>query len=299
MSDVTTYFLFLVFVYALGSLQFGYHIGELNTPQKVISCQSGDIGVTVAGFVKCISMTDIQYGTVVSMFPVGGLVGSLAAGRLADQYGRKRLSLTNSILFIIGPLIMATANQIWTLGLGRFLCGISSGVSMVSVPIYLNEISPIAIRGTVGVMTQLSCVVGILLAQIAGVYLSSVPQWRYILAIGSLLAVVQFIALWATVESPKWLASQPGQHAQAKALLISIRGRSDIEAEMKSWKITDEDLESERRVLFNGSEDSPLAAEKLSIRTFLTSAKYRPAVGEVLLTQLAVGPSTCIELKHD
>lgn len=294
MSDVTPYFLFLVITYALGSLQFGYHIGELNTPQGVISCQTKGYvsGTLTQGLVDCIEMTDVQYGTVVSMFPIGGLLGSLVAGRLSDRYGRKPISLCNSLIFVAGPLIMATANQIVTLGVGRIICGIASGVSLVTVPIYLNEISPISIRGIVGVMTQLSCVVGILLAQIAGVYLSSVPFWRIILAIGAGLGALQFIGLWPTVESPKWLAAQSGQFARAKNIVIRIRGRSDIQAEMKSWKIEDEDQDEEEGehhgLIRSPDRDLTKAKVSLSVRDFLKTPHYRPAIKAILLIQVAV-----------
>jgi len=301
MSDVTVLFVYLVTTYALGPLQFGYHIGELNTPQAVISCEASgkEIFAGSYGLLSCIRMNAVQYGTVVSIFPVGGLVGSLIAGRLADTYGRRRVTMVNSIGFIVGPMIMATANHIWTIALGRFLSGFSSGISMVSVPIYLNEISPITIRGTVGVMTQLFCVIGILSAQIAGVYLSDIYHWRLILAIGAIIGIVQFLLLWFTVESPKWLATQNGKFSDAKLLLVRLRGRSDIESEMKLWtKDEDEENADATDAAHGGEEDRSLltriqhhetssAARSLSLKTFLTKTHYRSAIRAVVLTQLA------------
>lgn len=252
-----------------------------------------------SGFVSCVRMNSVQYGTIVSIFPVGGLIGSLLAGRLADKYGRRSVSISNCLGFILGPLLMSTANSIWALSLGRLLSGVSSGVSLVLVPIYLNEISPVQIRGTVGVMTQLSCVIGILLAQLAGVYLSSVPSWRMILAIGAIFGSLQLLTLFFTVESPKWLAAQTGQYARAKSLLIKIRGRTDIEAEMRLWKIEDEDEESlpdsslEARGLLAAEMPgrSPTSAQILTLKQFLSGKKYRPALRAVFITQVAVSIS--------
>lgn len=305
MADATPYFLLLVTVYALGSLQFGYHIGELNTPQGVISCHTEGYagGLQSNALIDCIQMTDVQYGSVVSMFPIGGLIGSLFAGRLADRYGRKPISILNSLVFILGPLIMATANSILTLGFGRIICGIGSGVCLVIVPIYLNEISPISIRGVVGVMTQLSCVLGILLAQLAGVYLSAVHLWRIILAIGAGLGLMQFIALWLTVESPKWLAGQPGQYGRAKSIVIKIRGRSDIQAEMKSWKIEDEDADEEESeqhgLLRSPAADSQNIKPVSTMKNLLSSPRYRPAIKAIILIQVAVSRAMIVKLSAD
>lgn len=319
MADVNAFFILLVLAYALGSLQFGYHIGELNTPQQVISCNAGDPSISqskMQGLVDCIAMTTVQYGTIVSMFPIGGLFGSLVAGRLSDTYGRRPIALLNCIGFIIGPLLMTFANGVAVLGIGRVVCGLSSGVSMVSVPIYLSEISPINIRGTIGVMTQLSCVIGILVSQLAGVYLSTIPHWRIILAIGAALGTLQFILLLVSLESPKWLATQPGRFSQAKQTLIRIRGRSDVESEMKLWQDSRDD-EDDDRDHFNASHapltrddddngnvdeesdtllrrpSSPTTTRTSngrappSLKTFLFGAAYRPALRAILITQLA------------
>lgn len=296
MSDVTAFFLLLVTVYSLGSLQFGYHIGELNTPQAVISCNANGytVGPHTNGFVDCIRMTDVQYGSIVSMFPIGGLIGSLFAGRLADLYGRKPVSIIDSLIFTIGSAIMSMSNSMLTLGTGRLVCGIASGASLVTVPIYLNEISPISIRGIVGVMTQLSCVFGILLAQIAGIYMSSVPYWRVILGCGAVLGMVQFLMFWSTVESPKWLASQPGRYGHARSILVRIRGRSDIQAEMKTWKIEDEDviendIEEQQELMRSPTENLSGVKQPLSFQKFMSNSRYRPAIKAIVLIQVAVG----------
>lgn len=223
---------------------------------------------------------------------VGGLLGSLVAGRLSDRLGRRTVSLSNSAFFMVGPLIMASSNSVALLCIGRVLCGIGSGVSMVTVPIFLSEISPIQIRGAVGVMTQLSCVVGILLSQLAGVFLTG-SQWRVILVCGTLLGLLQFSMLWGSVESPRWLASQPGKFVRAKELLVYIRGREDIQSEMKTWLTENEDtnpglIEEERHTLLRShNSDSPSFRSKLSLTAFLSSDKYRAAIVAVFLTQAA------------
>lgn len=87
-------------VACFGSIQYGYHMSELNAPQQVLSCSRTVVppGVDYPyehtwlgrhGFDKCVSLDDQQIGLVTSIFSLGGLAGSLYAGNLADKYGRK------------------------------------------------------------------------------------------------------------------------------------------------------------------------------------------------------------------
>lgn len=93
-------------------------------------------------------------------------------------------------------------------------------------PIYVSEIAPFKIRGSVGtqtpveelttqktliyscsgVLTQLSIVVGIMITQVLGLYLSTPRHWRFVLLISSALSTIQFFLGLFIVESPSYLA---------------------------------------------------------------------------------------------
>lgn len=253
---MTLFLYYSVAAHALGSLQFGYHIGELNSPAAVIACHGGSIA-------NCIPMDALQYGLIVSIFPVGGLIGSLLAGRSSDTYGRRLTSLCNCLLFIAGPLIMASAGSVLIMAIGRFCSGISSGAAMVTVPIYLSEIAPQQSRGSIGVVTQLSCVIGILIAQLAGVYLSTVERWRYILVAGAVFGALQLMMLFYTIESPKWTLQQDN-FPTAKQDLSRLRGHADVTTELKSW-----------------------STPQKSRGFMLFQRPYRPATIAIVVTQLA------------
>src|SRR5271156_402129 len=98
----------------------------------------------------CISLNDSTYGFVTSIYSLGGLLGSFYAPALADTRGRRGAGMINCGGFVLGPVIMALSVDFWTLVLGRVISGISSGVAMVLVPIYLNEIAPKGLRGAFG-----------------------------------------------------------------------------------------------------------------------------------------------------
>ncbi|ODQ65711.1 general substrate transporter [Nadsonia fulvescens var. elongata DSM 6958] len=211
-------------VVCLGAFQFGFHMAELNAPEAYISCRNADA-------IDCIPMNPKQIGLVNSIYAVGGVLSALSAGRLADKYGRKGLSLMITGFFIIGPLFMSGAQSVNMLMMGRFLSGLGAGASVVVTPIFLNEISPADLKGTIGSFSQILINMGILLAQALGYFLSKNGEWRYILATGSGLGLLNLVLLPFVGESPRWL-SQKGHVNQARKVLCYLRGCDDVEDEL-------------------------------------------------------------------
>lgn len=76
-------------------------------------------------------------------------MGSIFGGPLADRLGRKMTIMISDLLFTIGAIIMAFASTISVLILGRTIVGLGVGCSAMIVPIYLSEVSPKKIRGTI------------------------------------------------------------------------------------------------------------------------------------------------------
>ncbi|KAF9087348.1 Solute carrier 2, facilitated glucose transporter member 4, partial [Mortierella sp. GBA35] len=119
----------------LGSFQYGHHIGELNSPQKVITtCPDNDPNSTPAlgpllqgterdgSLPTCIPMTSAEWSILVATLTLGGLVGSLFVGaRLANRLGRRGALLVNNASLVLGSLAMGMASSYGTMIVGRFL----------------------------------------------------------------------------------------------------------------------------------------------------------------------------------
>ncbi|KAF9091159.1 hypothetical protein BGX23_005426 [Mortierella sp. AD031] len=214
----------------LGSFQYGHHIGELNSPQKVITtCPDNDPNSTPAlgpllqgterdgSLPTCIPMTSAEWSILVATLTLGGLVGSLFVGaRLANRLGRRGALLVNNASLVLGSLAMGMASSYGTMIVGRFLVGLGC------------------------VMNQLGIVVGILFSQVLGLYYSTETEWRTILMAGAGLAVAQVVLLPFCQESPRFLALQPGGAAKAKRSLQILRGRQDVAKEIRDWTRQDE-----------------------------------------------------------
>ena len=68
---------------------------------------------------------------------------------------------------------------------GRFFVGVGSGVATVVTPMYLSDIAPVSIRGTISVLNQLGITVGIFFSQCLGLQggLATMHGWRYLLGL--------------------------------------------------------------------------------------------------------------------
>ncbi|KAK6513301.1 hypothetical protein TWF281_004940 [Arthrobotrys megalospora] len=303
MRDITPCLLFNVLVVSVGSFLFGYHIAELNAPQDIISCHGRGTSLEL-DIRPCIPMSEQTYGFVTSVFSVGGLIGAVSAGSIADTYGRKRTAMFNSVGFIVGPALMALATDVTTLSVGRVISGVSAGSSVVIAPLYIHSVAPTEYAGTFGASTQVIINLGILVAQFLGLFLSVVPYWRLILAIGGFIGLAQCLLLPFCVESPKWLASV-GSRDLAYQSLVKLRGRSDVDDELVSFGEASgpdgedgglDDATPSQRLL--GQPTEPIATTtKITLYQFMTLADYRRqliAVVGIMIAQQFMGINAII-----
>ncbi|CAK7274300.1 Bifunctional purine biosynthesis protein PurH [Sporothrix epigloea] len=240
-EGVTPYFCFLLFVVTLGPLQFGFHLAELNAPQDIITCHSGQAPnfLNSDDWPLCIPMSEAQFATVSSVFTVGGLVGALVAGPYCSRYGRLLAMEMTALLFIAGSIAETFAMTISILAIGRILNGLGAGAATVIVPLYISEVAPAQSRGFFGTFTQITVNIGILFTQTLGYFLSRGSDWRYILSTGMWLGAVQCIGLFFVPESPVWIfasSKSPIAFQKAHRTLERIRGKgANLAAEEAQW----------------------------------------------------------------
>jgi fucose permease len=135
---------------ALGGLLFGYDTGVISGAVIFITKQFG--------------LSAFPEELVVSMVLVGAAVGALSGGRLADRFGRRRMLLVTSLIFIVGAIACALCTSLEMLLVGRVIVGLGIGLSSTTVPVYISEVSPARARGWQVSLFQLAITVGILAA---------------------------------------------------------------------------------------------------------------------------------------
>ena len=88
----------------------------------------------------------------------GAFVGALIAGPISDKIGRRSTILVSDVLFTAGSSLMCLAPTIKALMAGRVVVGLAIGICSMVVPVYLSEISPKEVRGTiVGIYIAVLC----------------------------------------------------------------------------------------------------------------------------------------------
>lgn len=145
---------------------------------------------------------------IMSMALWGTVFGALLGGYPCDKWGRKKTLLWIGILFLVSALGSALAPNPYVFSFFRFIGGIGVGASSVAAPIYISEISSPENRGKLGTLFQFNIVFGILIAFFSNYFFegfSGENDWRWMIGIVALPALIYSVIVIRIPESPRWL----------------------------------------------------------------------------------------------
>ncbi|BAI87684.2 hypothetical protein BSNT_10673 [Bacillus subtilis subsp. natto BEST195] len=117
----------------------------------------------------------------------------------------------------------------------RVILGLAVGGSTALVPVYLSEMAPTKIRGTLGTMNNLMIVTGILLAYIVNYLFTPFEAWRWMVGLAAVPAVLLLIGIAFMPESPRWLVKR-GREEEARRIMNITHDPKDIEMELAEMK---------------------------------------------------------------
>ena len=216
-ADTKGYVYLATAISALGGLLFGYDVGVI----------SGAILFIKQEFSLSPTMEEI----VVSSVLLGSLAGAAIGGVLADRLGRRKLLIVTAIVFGCGAIGAALAPGTATLVTARLVAGMAIGIASFVAPLYISEISPVAIRGKLVSINQVALTCGIVISYLIDYAFAGSQAWRWMFAMAVVPAVAFGTGLMFIPNSPRWLVAR-GHTDQARAVLKEIRSPDEVESEL-------------------------------------------------------------------
>ncbi|PVH83784.1 general substrate transporter [Cadophora sp. DSE1049] len=206
---------------AIGGMLFGYDQGVISVtlvmPQFIERFPEVSEVASDGGFCK---------GLMTGMIELGALLGALNQGWIADKISRRYSIIVAVIIFTLGSSLQTASADYPMLVAARFIGGVGIGMLSMVVPLYISEISPPEIRGSLLVFEEFSIVFGIVVSFWITYGTKEIPgylSWQLPFAIqiipGLLLGLGAFFFL---PFSPRWLAAK-GREDEALAVLLKLR----------------------------------------------------------------------------
>jgi len=209
---------------ATGGLLFGFDTGVI----------SGAIPFLRTDFV----LTDGEVENITAFGLIGAVIGALLCGRITDIFGRRKVILVSAFVFATGALWSGFAPNANLLLISRLYLGLAIGVSSFATPLYIAEVSPTKIRGTLVSMFQLLITVGILAAYVSDSYFAdnnNPESWRPMFYVGVIPAMILFIGMFFLPETPRWLMSK-GREDEARKVLEKTEDPAVIEQSIANMR---------------------------------------------------------------
>ncbi|PYH78796.1 general substrate transporter [Aspergillus uvarum CBS 121591] len=164
-------------------------------------------------------------GTVIALYTVGGIFGSLSCIYLGDLLGRRRVIFLASAVSMIGAILMATSFGLAQFIVARLVLGLGTGGYVATVPVWQAEISQPSKRGAHVVMDGIFIGAGITISLWVdfGFYFvtGSSVSWRFPLALQVVLSLMVMALVMAMPESPRWLLKR-GRSEEARVILAAL-----------------------------------------------------------------------------
>lgn len=221
-----------------GGLLFGYDTGVINGALRPMSAELG--------------LTAVSEGVVTSSLVFAAALGAVTCGKICDMAGRRSTIIALALMFFLGTLVVVFAPGVTMLVVGRILLGLAVGGASIVVPVYLSELAPHEIRGSISGRNEVAIVTGQLAAFVVNAIIGNVwghidGIWRVMFAICAIPAVCLFIGMLRMPESPRWLVEH-NRHDDALAVLMTVRTEERARAELGAVEVVAEASTGEKRV---------------------------------------------------
>ena len=233
---------------AMGGFLMGFDASVISGVVKFIETQFG--------------LSKIELGWAVSSLTLTATLAMMVSGPMSDRIGRRKVLFLAAILYAVSAISSALAPSFVILVAARMIGGLGVGASLIIAPMYIAEIAPPAARGRMVSFNQLNIVIGISAAFFANYLILRLGQsdaewaqslmfdaynWRWMLGLETLPAVLYFCGLFFVPESPRWLLLQ-GRQEEARQILTRALGEAEASRELEEIRASLADDAGRERV---------------------------------------------------
>jgi sugar porter (SP) family MFS transporter len=216
-SEVNGFVFVAVGIAAVGGLLFGYDTGVISGAILFIK--------------KQFSLSSTMEELVVSSVLVGAVLGAALGGALTARFGRRKLIILAGIIFTAAAFGTALAPTIPLLIAAMVVSGIAIGIASFISPMYIAELVPAKVRGSLVAVNMLAITSGIVIAYLVDYAFSSTGGWRYMFGLAAIPSVVLAVGMWCLPDSPRWLISR-SMLEEARKVLQRVRTDADVTPEI-------------------------------------------------------------------
>src|SRR3954453_454165 len=200
-----------------------------------------------------LGLSDLQLGVVISSLVFAAAVGALIGGKISDAIGRRATIIVLAGLFFVGVLVAVFSPNFAILVAGRIILGLAVGGASTVVPVFLAELAPFEIRGSITGRNELAIVSGQFAAFVVNYILFATlghvaGVWRIMFGVCALPAIALFFGMLRMPESPRWLVEK-GRDDEALAVLKTVRSEDRAIAE---WGQVERVVEEEHEEHWEG-----------------------------------------------
>jgi MFS transporter, SP family, arabinose:H+ symporter len=192
----TNFYWYLAVLACIGGFLFGYDTSNIGS---------------ALGFIPY-HLSSFATGYLVAGASLGAAAGALIAGPLTDKFGRKILLVGDAAIYAVGAILSAVTVDAGMLLASRTLIGLAIGADSAIATSYIAEFAPRSRRGQLSIIQQWMITVGILVSYIVAVIILKADpggagneDWRLILGLGGVPALVAVALRSHMPESPRWL----------------------------------------------------------------------------------------------
>ncbi|MFD1888141.1 MFS transporter [Paenibacillus wenxiniae] len=195
----------------------------------------GMISFIAAALAKSWELSPQQIGYLTSINSVGMAVGAIAAGYLADRYGRKSILLWTLLIFSIASGLSALATGFGVLLLLRFIAGFGLGGELPVASTLVSESVSVKDRGRAVVLLESFWAFGWIISAIVAYFVIAKYGWQWGFVIGAVPALYALYLRRAIEDSPRYLNKKAIERTSFKQGLKDIWSSQHRRATIMAW----------------------------------------------------------------